>query len=357
MPMCPSDNNDQDVSGPDQDTTPVFSWNHIKIPATLAVSCLAFFVLLSISKFILSIEPSASPHHERPFRLIPIFLALNSGDGQVTYVNESDLGVKVKNLSETLVELPWTVPEIEPNVSGVVTLHQPDEFKPREVLLKNLNLSPVVVEQAITTGKDFTRLKQQHKKEILELPNGEKAIWIQVHQISRMSRYWNGLLYVIRNGLPVLLMKTNAKIGFAIKDIDGDDFKDVIRITANNVTTVHWEYFKWAPEVDSFRRQYQGSDRFVYQFVLEDSKIFLSAVAPFIFVFLLGMKFNIGWMRWIVRLYFSLNLFFILCFTLLSIINVVLAGLIVLFQYCCSWMTFKRFKRKKSSPTKTVESS
>jgi hypothetical protein len=350
--MPPSDINQEAVSDSDQDVSPAFCWDLIKIPGILAASCLVFLVLLSISKFILSIEASPSPHHERPFRLIPIFLAQHSADGRVTYINERDLGIKAEDLSEKLVELPWPDPKVEPNIDGVVILRQPDEFTPRDVLLKDLNLDPVVAEQAIITNKDFTRLNQPHKKEIFGLPNGEKAVWIQVRQISRMARSWNGLLYVIRDDLPVILVNTNAETEFAIKDIDGDGFKDVVRVTANSITAVHWEYFKWTPDVKSFRRYFQASDSFVYQFVLEEAKVFMFAIAPFLLVFLLGMKFGIGWMRWLVRLYFPLNLLVVLTFTLFNIINIVLAGLIVLFQCFCTWMTFRRFKRRKSNTLK-----
>jgi hypothetical protein len=357
MTMRPSDNNHGKVGGPDQNTTPQFSWNHVKITSILAASSLILLVLLSFFKFMLSIEASPSPHRERAFWLIPIFLAHNTADGKVTHINENDLGIKAEDLSEKLVKLPWSDIKIEPNLSGVVTLSQPDEFTSRKALLRNLNLNPIVIEQAITDNQDFTRLNQQHKKAIFTLPNGEKAVWIQVRQTSRMGRSWNGILYVIRGGIPVLLINTNAQTGFIIKDIDEDGFKDVVRATANTATTIHWEYFKWTPEVNSFRQHFKTSDRFVYQFILKEAKVFMFAIAPFVFVFLVGMKFRIAWMKWIVRLYFYFNLLFILSFTLLNIINIVLGCLIILFQYCCTWMAFKRFKRKKSSEPKTADSS
>jgi hypothetical protein len=334
----------------DTDSVPAFSLALVKWPAGLAALCLITVILFSTFRFLVSTDIDAAAVRERALWITPIFLALYENDGHLVYVNETDLGVKALDISDSLLEYPGSDRPIPPNSSGIVMLGQPIELSPREVLLEDLSLDPARVSQALASGRDSSRLIQRHKKEVVEMPNGETAFWIQVRHRYMFTALWTGLLYVVRDGLPVILVKLSGVEDFRVQDMDGDGYREIVRVADSTMTAVHWDMFKWDSAAQTFTRQTQGSSSFMLWYSIEAVLLFLFFALPFLLVVLLGIRFKIRWMKAPVYLYFGVNLVLIMRGTDSVGVGLEWALLLIVFQLCCISIAFKRFKRKKKKP-------
>lgn len=331
----------------DSNAVPAFSIARVKWSASIALLCCAAVLLFSAFKFLVSTEIDAATVRERAFWITPIFLALYENDGRLVYVNERDLGVRALDLSDSRLEYPGADRLIPPNSSGIVILGQPIELSPREVQLQDLSLDPAKVKQALASGRDNSRLIQRHKKEIVELPNGETAIWIQVRHRYMLTALWNGLLYVVRDGLPVILVKLTGVEDFRVQDMDGDGYREIVRVADSTLTEVRWDMLKWDSAAQTFTRQTQGSSTFMLWYSVEAVLLFLFMASPFLVVVLLGIRFKIGWLKTLVYLYFFVNLVFIMHLSDGVSVGFEWALILIVFQLCCISIAFKRFKRKK----------
>ena len=108
--------------------------------------------------------------------------------------------------------------------------------------------------------------------------------------------------------------------------------------------------YRWDQDAGTFKRQFKGTSSLALKYSIETIAWFLLLALPFILVLLLSIRFHMGWMRTPVRFYYVLNIFAIAGAILHAGVNFEWAALLLVFQYCCILISFKRFEPKDEKP-------
>ena len=289
----------------------------IKIHIWLFFGCTLLVIGWGIAVVVNSGDPmpanSLSAAHDR-LRFVPIFATVDSASGTVAFANEDDLDLtatvgSAESRSQIPAEVLLADPEKKPPSSNqMVTFHQPDGYKKRLVPLANLTLEVDAVNRALQAGKDWSRVNNEHSLQVIKLPNGESAIWVAVRHVGRPTRYdsyWSGLIYVVRDAVPELLLTLKGADRFSLQDVNDDGFIDIVRtvrpFAVKNagkgfVGSIYWDIYSWQKSTGVFE-PVTNAQSFVpvADLVAQLLVIFPVLIGPFFLYALLALFFNVNW--------------------------------------------------------------
>ena len=286
--------------------------------------CLAVLIFGALGSGLIQNPGFAPVKNLRAMAVTPIFAAVNQRDGHVVFVNETDLGYRV--------ERPFPLPEDQPNSKIIlksnapetIPLGQPDPLKPRETTRGEITLQISAVAEALEAGRDYARVNNYHEKQIIDLPSGEQAVWINVPHFRKYLRYSSGLVYVLREGRPQILFQLSAAHEFLVQDFDGDGFVDIARVVDKSFAWTHWEYYRYESDRGYFVQTPGEWHWFPLRYTVQAFKVLISLAMPLIFAITLAAWLRRHWLTLIVNVFVQLYL-------LLAVLSIGMIGMMGLF--------------------------
>jgi hypothetical protein len=223
--------------------------------------------------------------------LVPIYAVVDTESGYLTFANNTDLRITAADSAVDQPELE-AASETPGLSSHSVVFHQPDALVARSVPLAQLSLDIELVQLALQQGKDWSRVNSEHVIEVVDLPAGERAVWIQVRHQWRNYDFWNGLLYRVRDHQPKLLLTLTHAQEFSLSDVDGDGFKEVIRILRGQyvsgdqpgygIAGISWDVHGWNPQTGDFQPLTLPRPALVDSYIASSLAMFLLLSLPFL---------------------------------------------------------------------------
>ncbi len=261
---------------------------------SLAVALLSAALILigALSSGLVQNPGVFAPTPIKAMPVVPIFTVVNQRDNHVVFVNENDLGYRAQNLFPYPAGHSPHERSIAINNAGMISLRQPDFGTERKTSRNEIDLNISSVAAAMRQGFDHSRVNNYHEKQVIDLPGGEKAMWIMVPHFRKYLRYSSGLVYVVRDNRPVILYQMSAAHEFQLRDFDGDGFLDVGRVVDRSFAWTHWQTHRFDPTVGHFVEADTQWHWFPLRFTVQEIKVLFYLCLPLLMTVTLA-----AWLR------------------------------------------------------------